>query len=59
MGEDRQTGVLKAWFALTVQERWLLAGVLAVFLVGLAARYLHLRQESPEPYHPEGSALLE
>jgi hypothetical protein len=45
---------LKAWFDLAPGERKALAGILAIALVGLMARYLHLRHESPEPYQPAG-----
>ena len=30
-----------------------------VALVGIAARYWHLKQEKPEPYQPEGVAMTE
>jgi len=49
---------LRSWFALTPQERRYLAGVLAIAVVGLAARYIHLRTEKPEPYHGEGAAAV-
>jgi hypothetical protein len=45
---------LKAWFDLAPGERGFLAGVLAIALVGLVARYLHLRHETPQPYSPAG-----
>ncbi|MBN1270331.1 MAG: hypothetical protein JXB04_12140 [Kiritimatiellae bacterium] len=45
---------LRAWLALTEQERWFIAGILLIALVGLTARYLHLRAETPEPYVPVG-----
>jgi hypothetical protein len=45
---------LRAWFDLAPGERRFLAGVLAIALVGLAARYLHLKHESPQPYAPPG-----
>ncbi len=32
---------------------------LAIAIVGIAARYWHLKQEKPEPYQPEGVALTE
>ena len=41
-----------AWFGLTPEERWLVFGVLALALVGLTARYLHLRGQKPEPVPP-------
>jgi hypothetical protein len=45
---------LKAWFDLAPGERGALAGILAIALVGLVARYLHLKREAPEPYQPAG-----
>ncbi len=56
-GEKRaKTGrrQLPAWLDLTLQERKFLLGILAIALVGLAARYLHLRNQQPEPYRPAG-----
>lgn len=38
-------GLWKLWFALTAEERGFLAGILAIALVGLTARYLHLRAQ--------------
>ena len=46
--------LLRPWFALTVQERWFIAGILAIVLVGLAARWAHLRGERPVAYQPVG-----
>ena len=46
-------------FTLTHEERLFLAGVLAIAVVGIAARYWHLKQEKPEPYQPEGVAMTE
>jgi len=46
-------------FTLTREEQVFLAGVLAIAIVGIAARYWHLKQEKPEPYQPEGVALTE
>jgi hypothetical protein len=43
---------LRSWFDLTGQERWFVGGILAIALVGLFARYLHLRSEKPAPYRP-------
>ena len=47
-------GGLRSWFMLTADERKVLAGIIAVVLVGLIARYLHLRNERPVPYQPAG-----
>lgn len=48
-----------AWFALTKEERWLLAGVLGLALLGLTARYLHLRGQTAEPIVPPGLSQAE
>lgn len=40
------------WFALTPEERRFLAGILGLALLGLAARYVHLKREPPAPYTP-------
>lgn len=47
-------GWLRSWFMLTADEKKVLAGIATVVLVGLIARYLHLRGERPEPYQPAG-----
>lgn len=39
--------LLRAWFTLTPQEQRLLLGVLALTLIGLTARYWHLRNQQP------------
>lgn len=38
-----------SWFGLTREERWLVAGILALAVLGLCARYVHRRQQTPEP----------
>ena len=45
---------LKAWFDLAPGERKFIAGVLAIALVGIVARYLYLKGEKPQPYQPAG-----
>ena len=40
---------LRAWFVLTPEERRFVAGVLAIFLIGLIARHRHLRQMDARP----------
>ncbi len=40
---------LRAWFILTPSERLFVAGALAIFLIGLVARYLHLRRLDAVP----------
>ena len=39
-------------FAMTREEKLLVAGILAIALVGLVARHFHLRNQKPEPYIP-------
>ncbi|MFC1461022.1 hypothetical protein ACFLQR_00695 [Verrucomicrobiota bacterium] len=43
--------VVRAWFCLTSQERMSLFVVLGLVILGLAARYWHLRHEKAETYH--------
>lgn len=38
-----------AGFGLTREERWLVAGILGLALIGLTARYVHRLQQTPEP----------
>ena len=45
----KRKSILIAWFALTREEQWLVAGVLGLALIGLTARYLHLRNVQPVP----------
>lgn len=40
---------LAAWFSLTREERWLVAGILGLALLGLTARYLHQRGQEVQP----------
>ncbi len=37
-----------AWFSLTREERWLAGGMLGLFLLGLTARYMYLKAQTPE-----------
>jgi len=48
------TGWVRAWFALTPEERRFIGGILLIFVIGLVARYMYLRSEKPEPYTPAG-----
>jgi hypothetical protein len=41
-------------FDFTAEERLFLAAVVAIFLLGLAARYAWLRSRRPEPNRPDG-----
>ncbi len=36
-------------FYLTAQERKLVLGILVLFLLGLVARHVHLKSQSPDP----------
>lgn len=45
---------LRFWLLLTGSERLWLAGILAILLVGVAARWWHLTRERPDPYVPAG-----
>lgn len=50
-------GELSRWFALTPEERRFVGGILGLALLGLAARYWHLKRERPAPYElPTASA---
>ena len=48
-----------ACFALTREERLLLGGILAIALIGLAARYYYWKCQKPEAFQPEGVGQLE
>ena len=39
---------LRSWFVLTKEERIALATVLVIALIGLLARYQHLKNQKPE-----------
>ena len=45
---------LAAWVAMTPAERLWVGAILAILLLGLAARWWHLSRERPEPYVPAG-----
>ncbi len=47
--EQAGAKTLVAWFALTPGERLFVAGVLAIFLIGLVARYHHLKHLEAVP----------
>ena len=40
---------VRGWFSLNRKEQLILAGLLSIFLVGLAARYIYLRGQNAEP----------
>ena len=50
---------LRAWFAMTPDERLVVAGILAIALVGLSARYWHLKHQRAEPYEPPEASRFE
>ena len=41
-------------FAMTREERLLVLAILAIALVGTAARYWHLKRRAAQPYTPPG-----
>jgi len=45
-------GLAKAWFYLTPNERLAIAVILGLLLLGLGARWWHLRREKSEPISP-------
>jgi hypothetical protein len=45
---------LRSWFDLAPDERKFMAGILAIALVGLVARYVHMKNQKPEPVAPQG-----
>jgi hypothetical protein len=44
--------IVRAWFALTAEERLFIAGLLTIILIGLAWRHAHLKGERAEVYDP-------
>ncbi|MCZ7592228.1 MAG: hypothetical protein M5U15_08765 [Kiritimatiellae bacterium] len=48
--------LVRAWFAVTPQERRLLFGILAVTLLGFTLRYFYLRASEPTATEPPGNA---
>jgi hypothetical protein len=53
-GGNIDLGWLRSWFDLAPDERKFVAGILAIAVVGLVARYVHLKNQKPEPVSPEG-----
>lgn len=49
-----QPSPLQASFWLTNQEKIYITAICAIFLIGLAARYLYLKNETPKTYSPAG-----
>lgn len=43
---------IRLWFGLTANERMYVAVVLLIALIGLVARYSHLKRERAEPFDP-------
>ena len=56
MKRNRQVDLrwLRSWFSLAPDERKMIAGILVIALIGLVARYVHLRNQRPDPIQPEG-----
>ncbi len=52
MKKKIEQNFLHAWFAMTHHERLFLGGILLILLVGITARYFHLKNEKPERYDP-------
>ena len=53
-GRNIDLSWLRSWFDLAPDERKFMAGILAIALVGLVARYVHLKNQKPEPVAPQG-----
>lgn len=51
---EMELGWLTSCFDFAPRERLLLGGILAIAVIGLTTRYLHLRNQRPEPYEPAG-----
>ncbi len=47
-GNATDDAAWKLWLYLTRQERWLVLVILLLALIGLTARYIHLRSQDPE-----------
>ena len=43
---------VRVWFDLNPDERLILAGLLAIAVLGLVSRYLYLSQREATPYEP-------
>ena len=51
---DKKPSPLQASFWLTEQERHYILVICALALLGIAARYFYLKNETPEVYTPAG-----
>lgn len=51
---EKKTSPLLASFWLTEQEKRYILVICAIFLLGLAGRYLYLKHEKPVEYTPVG-----
>lgn len=49
---------LRNWFVLTADEKRVIALIVAIAIVGVIARYLHLRGERADAYEPQGLGLV-
>lgn len=56
---SEQPTPLQASFWLTNQEKSYIMVVCTIFLIGLVARYFHLKNEMPEAYVPAGLEEVE
>ena len=58
MGKPKKL-ILRAWFELTPQERWIVGFIMLIALVGIWARHQYLRGLESEPYEPVGIEQIE
>jgi len=56
---NKQPTPLQASFWLTHQEKTYILAVCTIFLIGIAARYFYLKNETPAAYTPAGTEELE
>ena len=56
---DKKPSPLQASFWLTEQEKRSILVICALFLVGVAARYFHLKNETSTVYTPAGIEKVE
>jgi len=56
---DKPPTPLQASFWLTKEEKGYILVICTIFLVGIAARYYYLKNETPEVYAPDGIEEME